>query len=127
MLIPTLDISKQIKNLQDLEYGWLTGDEPAPGKDGLAWLANALESKITFTSQTLPRLYPTEAGGVQAEWRLGDIAADLEINLDTRQAIWGWSNLSSKDYGERELDLNSEDAWQWLTKELSRMAASANL
>ena len=127
MLAHTLDIAKQIEKLQDLEYGWLTGDEPALDKDGLAWLGHTLKSRIKFTAQTLPHLYPTESGGVQAEWRIGDIAADLEINLDTRQAVWGWSNLSSKDYGERELDLNSEDAWQWLTKELSRMAANANL
>ena len=126
MLTHTLDISKQIKRLQDLQYGWLNSDEPALDKDGLAWLGNALKSKITFTTQTLPHLYPTETGGVQAEWRLGDLAADLEINLDTRQAIWGWSNLSSTDYGERALDLNSEDAWRWLAKELSRMAANAN-
>ena len=126
MLTHTLNISKQIKRLQDLEYGWLSGDEPALDKDGLAWLENALKSKIAFTSQTFPHLYPTETGGVQAEWRLGDISADLEIDLDTRQAIWGWSNLASKDYGERELDLNSEDAWQWLAQELNRMAASAS-
>lgn len=127
MLIHTLDISMQIEKLRNLEYGWLTGDEPKLDKEGLAWLASALKSKVTFTGQTLPHLYPTEAGGVQAEWRLGDIAADLEINLDTRRAVWGWSNLASKNYGERELDLNSEDAWQWLAKELSRMAANANL
>lgn len=126
MLVPTMDISRQIEKLQYLEYGWLTGDEPPLDKDGLAWLGHALKSKITFTAQTLPYLYPTETGGVQAEWRLGDIAADLEVNLNTRQATWGWSDLASKDYGERELDLNSEDVWQWLAKELSRMAANAN-
>ena len=126
MLIHTLDIAKQIEKLRDLEYGWLSGDEPPLDKEGLAWLGNALESKIRFTSQTLPHLYPTETGRVQAEWRIGDMAADLEIDLDTRQATWGWSNLSSKDYGERELDLNSEDAWQCLAQELSRMAANAS-
>ena len=126
MLTHTLDIAKQIEKLRDLEYGWLSGDEPAPDKDGLAWLGNALKSKIVFTGQTLPHLYPTETGGVQAEWRLDDMAADLEIDLDTRQAVWGWSNLSSKDYGERELDLNSEDAWQWLAQELNRMAVNAS-
>lgn len=126
MLTHTLDIAKQIRKLRELDYGWLTGDEPALDKEGLAWLEETLKSKIAFTAQTLPHLYPTETGGVQAEWRLGDIAADLEINLDTHQATWGWSDLSSKDYGERELNLNSEDAWQWLAKELSRMASDAN-
>ena len=67
MLTHTLDIAKQIRKLRELDYGWLTGDEPALDKEGLAWLEETLKSKIAFTAQTLPHLYPTETGGVQAE------------------------------------------------------------
>ena len=72
-------------------------------------------SRITFSDQTLPHLYPTEEGNVQAEWTFGSVSVDLWINLNGHQATWAWIDLSNDDSGEHELDLKEETDRLWLS------------
>ena len=118
-------VAAQFKELRNITVGWLDGEGDALDKEGLYWLGTALRQRITFNDLTLPHLYPTEEGCVQAEWTIGAVSADLEINLSSRQAIWGWSDLSTNDSGERALDLNEEADWRWLSKTLTRMAMAS--
>ena len=117
-----MDIDRQIDGLARLETGWLDGDGEALSDEGLLWLRDALQSKISFSDSTMPYLYPTEDGDVQAEWTIGEISADLNINLATHQATWGWSDLSTNAHDEREMNLDLETDWQWLSHTLQRMA-----
>lgn len=126
-LLHPLDIDRQIERLVRLQPGWLDGDGERMNPTGLSWLRQALLSQLTFSDQTLPYLYPTEDGNVQAEWTLGAISADLHINLDDHQAVWGWSDLSSDENDDRELDLNKETDWQWLSAQLKKLLESATI
>ncbi len=125
-LLHPLDIDRQIDGLARLKAGWLDGDGEVLSEDGLLWLRGALQSKISFSDSTMPYLYPTEDGDVQAEWTIGEISADLNINLATHQATWGWSDLSTNAHGEREMNLDLETDWQWLSHTLQRMAHDAS-
>ena len=120
-----LDVDRQIDRLLSIKPGWLDGDGESPDPGGLAWLREVLHSRTTFNSQIVPYLYPTEDGNVQAEWTIGTVSADLEINLANHHAIWGWSDLSSSDSGERFLDLNEETNWIWLSKTLTSLAETS--
>ena len=120
-LLHPLDIDRQIDRLTRLEPGWLTGDSESLSNEGLLWLRDALQTQISFGDSTMPHLYPTEEGGVQAEWSLGSVSADLNIDLSNHRAIWGWSDLSTNEHGERELNLDLETDWQWLEETLTTM------
>lgn len=90
----------------------------------LAWLRHALSRHINFTPATIPYVYPTDDLNVQLEWTIGRFRADLEVNLDTRRAIFGYSDLSSDDFDEEhELDLNHPAAWRRLQDTLNSWAA----
>ena len=115
------NIAEQIEWLASLPDGWLDGAGKAVNRQGLAWLRHALRSKINFDHATMPYLYPTEEGNVQAEWNLGNTAADMEINLTTRQAVWGESKLDTGHNAEHTINLNEETGWQWLKTKLDHL------
>ena len=126
-LLHPLDIDRQIDRLTRLETGWLDGDGESLSNEGLLWLRDALQSQISFGDSTMPHLYPTEEGGVQAEWSLGSVSADLNIDLSSHRAIWDWSDLSTNEHGERELNLDLETDWQWLEETLTAITFGSTI
>ena len=106
----TLDISVQIDDMRLLKDGWLEGQGKAPSKEGLSWLSQAFDKHYSG-DLPLPYLYPTEPGGVQAEWSLGRNEITLEIDLTEHS---GYSHaLQMEDNTEETLclDLGSEICW----------------
>ena len=116
----SLDIDGQIERLRRIQPGWLDGEGKAINSDGLLWLQEAL-SKIDFDGRTPPCLYPTEEGSAQAEWTIGNTVAELRIDLETHQAVWGASDLASGEDEERELELDEENDLEWLGARLKAM------
>ena len=116
-----LDIRSRLDELRRLEDGWLDGDGKAPGSDELEWLATCFDHHYP-DDLPLPYLYPTAEGGVQAEWSLSDNEISLEVNLVTRRADWHRSNLETHADDTRELDLDNENDWTWITSEVRFMA-----
>ena len=113
----SLDIGRQIDDLKLLEDGWLNGEGRAPSKAGLDWLLGIFGSRYPADAPQ-PYLYPTVAGGVQAEWPLGSREAELDVNLDTHSALWHVLDLKSDEVQERTLDCDSDDDWTWLLRQL---------
>ena len=124
-LLHPLDIDRQIDRLTRLEAGWLAGDGEPLSNEGLLWLRSVLQTRISFGDSSMPHLYPTEDGGVQAEWTIGNISADLNIDLSNHQATWGWSDLSTNAHDERELNLDLETDWQWLEDTLMAITSGS--
>ena len=120
------DIDGQIATLHAVPAGWLDGGGESVNSPGLTWLHDAMLTKIDFDDATMPYLYPTEGGNVSAEWTIGNIVADLEIDLVTHQALWGQSDLTTHALYERQLNLNEEADWQWLSQTLRKMATNAS-
>lgn len=116
-----LDIRGRLDELHSLEDGWLDGAGKAPGSDELAWLAAGFD-RYYPDDLPLPYLYPTTAGGVQAEWSLSDCEISLDINLVARRADWHTVDLETHDDNMQELDLNNDSSWAWIASEIRSMA-----
>ena len=117
-ILDGLDIGVQIDDLRLLKDGWLNGEGKAPSPDGLRWLLDLFDRQYPDDAP-LPYLYPTVAGGVQAEWPLGSREAELDVNLDTHSALWHVLDLKSDEVQERTLNCDSVDDWTWLLRQLS--------
>ena len=118
------DIDGQVESLRAVPAGWADGYGEAVNRDGLAWLHHVMLTKISFGDDIMPYMYPTEDGNVSVEWTIGSVVADLEINLDTHQALWGQSNRVSHENFERDLNLDEESDWEWLKNTLLKMTST---
>jgi hypothetical protein len=109
-LLDPLDINLRLDELAKLGEGWLDGKGHAATRDQLNWLADAFQLNFD-TELSLPYLYPTAEGGVQAEWSLGDWEVSLEVDLNTRKAAYQALNLKDKSCTEATLTLDEQADW----------------
>ncbi len=117
ILLDPLDIAARLDELKELQDGWLEGVGRAPFAEGLAWLSSAFDAYFP-DGLPLPYLYPTEAGGVRAEWSLGNVEASADIDLPSRVASWHALDLVIDVEDTRTLDLSSEAGWTWLVNRI---------
>ena len=106
----TLDISAQIDDMRLLKDGWLEGQGKTPSKEGLSWLSQAFDNYYP-SDLPLPYLYPTEPGGVQAEWSLGRNEITLEIDLAEHAGYFHVLQMEDDTEKTLRLDLGSEICW----------------
>src|SRR5205814_2182352 len=86
-IVEPLDIVLRIEQLQALKQGWLNGEGSELPPEGLTWFVR--EFSRNYPEQfILPHLYPTVAGGIRAEWTLGENEVSLEIDLLRHSADW---------------------------------------
>lgn len=119
LLLDPLDIPVRVDELRLLEDGWLDGHGKAPSHADLDWLITVFQEQYP-TDLRLPYLYPTEEGGIQAEWSMGSIEISLAIGLRTHIANWHELNLDTGNEVARELNLTRQDDWQWLAARIRR-------
>ena len=115
-------IGSQLDQLRLLKDGWLEGEGLSPTETGLDWLQNAFDRHFPDEAP-LPHLYPTEAGGVQAEWSIGQIEITLELNLGTHSGEWHALDTETGKVGERILDCDDSNDWEWLVDQVQANAA----
>lgn len=118
-----MNIDGQIEELKLVEDGWLEGRGRVPSRAGLDWLRGVFVRHVP-DDVPHPYLYPTETGGVQAEWSLGSREATLEVNLETHDGQWHVLDLESKDVQERTFNCDSDDDWAWLIGQIKRYESS---
>jgi hypothetical protein len=119
-ILEPLDIRARLEEIQNLKDGWLEGGGTRASSTEVAWFADAFEQRYPG-DLPLPYLYPTEEGGLQAEWRVADVDASLEIGLTDHQAIWHSLDLKSGIESTRSLNLDRNDDWRWLADETRRL------
>ncbi len=115
-----LDISARLRELRLLKDGWLDGQGVALPDEGLNWLSQAFDQHYP-EDLPLPCLYPTEDGGIEAEWSLGYNEVTLEIDLGAGSGYWHSLNMKTNAEDEQTLDLKDEKFWKWLTSEIQGM------
>ena len=106
-----------------MKDGWLDGRGVAPDRDGLDWLAGAIESRYP-EDLPLPHVYPVAEGGVRLEWGVTPQEVSLEIDLDRKSGEWHALNLDTDAEEMKTLDLGDEAAWSWLIGRLTEMAGA---
>ena len=115
-----LHFGVKLDELRLLQDGWLDGEGNAPSNAGLDWLHDAFECNYP-DELPVPHLYPTETGGVHAEWSLDPNEITLDVNLGTRLGEWHVLNTVSDDVCERTLNCDDAADWQWLVDRIKGM------
>lgn len=119
----TLNFGAQLNDLRKLQEGWLDGAGYAPSRDGLEWLRHAFECNYP-DEVPVPHVYPTESGGVQAEWSLGPNEITFDVNLETHLGEWHVLNTESGDASECTLNCDDDGDWRWLVERIKALAVS---
>lgn len=118
-LLEPLDTESCLEEFKSLKDGWLDGYGVAPSKDGLDWLISAFDTHFPDQENVpLPHLYPTEEGGVSAEWIIKPWDISLDINLKTRCGYFHCLNLDTENFNESNLDLQNADDWKKLIEHI---------
>jgi hypothetical protein len=103
-------INAQIFEIRKLDDGWLNGQGSKPSDAELDWLEEWFENNLD-SDISMPLLYPTYKGGVQAEWSFGKFDVSLHIDLDTHKGVYNVLNVESYDDSEITFDMdNVEDS-----------------
>lgn len=112
-----LDVVLRLDEISKLKDGWLDGSGIAPSKELLEGLQNDFENSFD-SFLPLPYMYPTEVGGIQAEWTLNDWEVVLEIDPHGQRGSYRATRM--KDNAEKSLELNlaGQDGWLALNAEL---------
>lgn len=121
-LLDPLDIGARLDELRALPSGWLDGVEGKPlSAKQLDWLARELEGHYP-EDLPLPWLFPTAAGGVQAEWSLSGKEVSLDIDLQQRNGCLHILDTAACEDEEEQLDLTSGEGWRQLFERLQSLA-----
>ena len=115
-----LDISARLDDLRLMKNGWLEGEGLAPSHEGLDWLLRVFNDHYP-ENLPLPYLYPTEEGGVQAEWSLGPKEVSLEIELSSHSGEWHALDMETNTVSERTLNIENVSDWKWLVEQIRQM------
>ena len=110
-------IREQAVELRSIEDGWLNGYGKAPSDEGLDWMIEKFQILSVFRIP-IPYLYPTESGGVQAEWSLNQREISLEIDLDKKIADWHDLDLDTDVVIERPVNCERLEDWFWILERL---------
>jgi hypothetical protein len=100
----------RLDELAKLKDGWLDGGGRAPSHALIDGLKSGFENSFD-PGLPLPYLYPTEDGGLQAEWTMGDWEISLEVQSEDLRGEY--RATSSKDTTTQTLDLNLADPRGW--------------
>ena len=115
-----LDVTARLEELRSLKDGWLEGGGRALSHEGLDWLLRSFNQHYPENLPP-PYLYPTEEGGVQAEWSLGPKEVSLEIELRSYSGEWHVLDMETNEVCERTLNINSANDWKWLVEQVRQM------
>ena len=115
-------IGSQLDQLRLLQDGWLEGEGLSPPETGLDWVQDAFNRHYPGEAP-LPHLYPTEAGGVQAEWSIGPEEISLELNLETHSGEWHALDTVTGVAVGRTLNGDDSGDWKWLVEQIEAMRA----
>ena len=110
-----LDVSTRLDELRQLKNGWLEGEGLALSGHGLDWLSSTFDN-LYDGELPLPYLYPTEEGGIHAEWSLRGRDINLKIDLSTHKAEWLWFEGDAED--AQEVNLDDTETWRWIADEI---------
>ena len=120
IMLDPLDVPIRLEEFSKLQDGWLDGEGKAFAQSELLWFSKTFESNYD-TQLTLPRLYPTAEGGIQAEWASENVEISLEVNLLTKKAEYQSLDVINNTSREISIDLSQEEGWKELNETLKQI------
>jgi hypothetical protein len=119
-LLDTYDVRARMDELGKLRRGWLGNNE---GRQIDPEVVESLGELLVqhLGDLDLPRLYPAENGGVEAEWTCGSLDVSMEIEPDGSSACVHVLDLQTdKDYEFQIADLHAEGSLDQLREVLTK-------
>ncbi|MCP2038343.1 hypothetical protein [Chryseobacterium sp. HSC-36S06] len=121
-ILDPLDISVRLKNLAELNEGWLNGEGKKLNEEKLEQFENLFNLYFN-PHHPLPAIYPTIEGNIQLEWTIEEYEISLDINLKDLSADYLCSNLSNDSSKELEIDnLSLPENWESINNELAKFS-----
>jgi hypothetical protein len=110
-LDPTLVacVDDRLKELEELEPGWLDGDGQALPKTGLEWLRGLLLEMMAHHELPRPRLVPKEEGGVTASWHFRPWYVSAEFDLNQKNAYLHAAEVVTKEIHDLEISFVKDE------------------
>lgn len=112
-ILDARDIPSRLAEFKKLKDGWLDGVGKAPDKTKLSWISDFLDVHYPDDLE-LPYFYPTESGGIRAEWENDNYDISLDIDIETHNCQWHALNLKNGEEEGKTLSLDKDDDWQWI-------------
>lgn len=119
-LLDQLDVPAQLDEMRSMKDGWLDGHGLAPAHNELDWLSTVFDHYYP-NDAVLPYVCPTPEGGINMEWSVGQREIGLEINLKKHSGEWSWDDIDTGSRGERDLDLDKQESWEWIANQIRSM------
>lgn len=119
----TNTITLRLEELAQIQSGWLDGIGVSLNKQGLQWLAAAIEANYS-ADLPLPHLFPTAEGRIRAEWSLGNREISLEIDIENKVGEWHELDLDTDTDNELSITFDSEKGWETINNRLSLIQSS---
>lgn len=121
-ILDPLDISVRLKNLSELNEGWLNGEGKKINGGRLEKFENLFNLYFN-PHHPLPAIFPTIEGNIQLEWTIAEHEISLDVNLENLSAEYFCSNVT--DDSSREFLINSlskSENWEIINDELSKFS-----
>ena len=121
-ILDPLDISVRLKNLAELNEGWLNGEGKKLNEEKLEEFENLFNLYFN-PHHPLPAIYPTIDGNIQLEWTIAEHEISLNVNLENLSAEYLCSNLTDDSSLEFLINsLSKSEDWEILNNELSKFS-----
>jgi len=118
-LLDPLDVQARLEDLSLLSDGWLDGEQgKSLDTEAIKWLGDTFENSFNAEKLPLPATFPTPSGNVQFEWSFDDYEISLEVNLDTKKAVFYALNIKNNVEETEELNLSTSDDWNKLNQKI---------
>lgn len=103
------DVEQRLAELAQLSAGWMDGQGAPIHPDAIALLGEVLRGAKERGLEP-PYVYPTLAGGVQAEWSFPGAEVSAELGAGSSRVSCMGVHIESRVMSEREIDLREENA-----------------
>lgn len=121
VILETNDPLARLDELRLLKPGWLEGNGRVPAADDFDWLESFLGTSYPASLPT-PFIYPTEAGGIQLEWRTGNQDLSFEIDFSSRIGEVHGINIVSNEETYYAIRIDDTNEMQRLVDTISAAA-----
>ena len=110
----------RLESFKELKDGWTPDlSSVAPDHAGMDWLADVFEKNYPDDAPT-PYTFPTGDGSIVLEWKVGEVDADLEVNLQARTGMWHVYRPGRKNTWREGLVMDRQ-FWPWLVKQVKAL------
>lgn len=121
-ILDPLDISVRLKNLSELNEGWLNGEGKKLNGLRLEEFENLFNLYFN-PHHPLPAIYPTIEGNIQLEWTIAEHEISLDVNLENLSAEYFCTNLTDDSSLEFLINsLSKSEDWEIINNELSKFS-----